>query len=307
MDVTTKNVEAQVSPVVDSTHPSGEFDVILSTEALDRDGERLYLDEWKTPLPEHITIDSDHDMSVVSTVGSGKPFINDSGQLQVRGTFASTPHAQNVRTLVNEGHIKTVSVAFRVDKTRKDGGVRRELLNAGFVAVPANPEAVVLSSKTLKKDAAPMSHEQSIHDAAVSLGAMCDGYKAVGDARTKALADDEMVDPAQVLAGIDAILDQAQSLIVDVDRTALPPEVTQALDMLLGVSPAVDELMESLGIYDPDDSGVEEETSSSAGLPMVSAEKSAAAAPAAAADVSAATAALRARSLAFLITKNAEL
>lgn len=303
MNVLTKNVEAQVAPVVDSTHPSGEFDVILSTDTLDRDGERLYLDEWKMPLPDHITIDSDHDMSVVSTVGSGKPFINDAGQLQVRGTFASTAHGQNVRTLVNEGHIKTVSVAFRVNKTQKDAKPVRELLNAGFVAVPANPDAVVLSSKTAKKDAMP-SHQQAIHDASVSLGAMCGGYKNTDNVETEALLDDELVDPAKIIAGIDAILDQAQELVLNVDRTALPPEVTQALDMVFGVGPAVDELMEAMGIYDPDDS---EETSSTAGLPMEPVMETAAAAKAAAAVDTPDATALRARSLAFLITKTTQL
>ena len=312
MNVATKSVEAQVSPVESSTNPNGEFDVILSTDALDRDGERLHTDEWKQPLPGHITIDSDHDMSVVSTVGSGKPFVNDAGQLQVRGIFASTPHGQTVRTLVNEGHIKTVSVAFRVDKTRKDGGIQRELLNAGFVAVPANPEAVVLSSKSAKA-ADMVSHEQAIHDAAVALGAMCsESVKSVSAATVKAaLMDDEAVDPAKILAGIDAIVDQAQALLLEVDRSPLPPEVTQALDMVFGVGPAIDELMEALGIYDPDESGIEEETSGSdAGTPQDATEKSTAPTAvkaAAAADPSADVAALRARSLAFLITRNAEL
>lgn len=302
MTIHTKSVEAAVSPV-DSENPNGEFDVILSTEALDRDGEKLYLSEWKTPLPEHITIDSDHDMSVVSTVGSGKPFINEKGQLQVRGTFASTPHAQNVRTLVNEGHIKTVSVAFRVDKNRKDGGIQRELLNAGFVAVPANPEAVVLSSKAAKPDM--VSHQQSIHDAAVALGAMC-GYKS---AKAVTILDDEQVDPRKVLAGIDAVLDQAQALTVDVDRAALPVEVAQALDMLFGVGPAVDELLEAMGVYDPDEQE-EEETSGDddAEESADSAEKSAAAdvKSAAAEDSADVAATLRARSLAFLVTKTAK-
>lgn len=144
MDVTTK--AADVRPV-ESDHPHGEFDVILSTKARDRDGDELLPDEWKEPLPEHITFDSDHGMSVETTVGSGKPFINDDGQLQVRGTFASTPHAQNVRTLVNEGHIRSVSVSFMQRKSTKGAGVERELLNGAFVAVPANPEALVLSSK----------------------------------------------------------------------------------------------------------------------------------------------------------------
>lgn len=157
---------------VESENPNGEFDVILSTNALDRDGEHLNPEEWKQPLPEHITFDSDHGMSVDTTVGSGRPFINDQGQLQVRGTFASTPHAQNVRTLVNEGHIRAVSVAFMETKSKgqKDAAPSRELLNGAFVAVPANPEAVVLGSKSLvvEDDMA-----QALHDAVCQLGAKC--------------------------------------------------------------------------------------------------------------------------------------
>ena len=301
MTIHTKSVEAAVSPV-DSDNPNGEFDVILSTEALDRDGEKLFLDEWKTPLPDRITFDSDHGMSVATTVGSGVPTLED-GVLRVRGTFASTEHAQTVRTLVNEGHITRTSVAFRQQKDKKDGTVTRELLNGAFVAIPANDEAVVLSSKSVKA-ADTISHEQAIHDAAVQLGAMCTEY--VKSVKAKALLDDEMIDPAKVLAGIDAILDQAQELTVDVDREALPAEVAQALDMLFGVGPAVDELLEKMGVYDPD------ETSSPEGdrEPQDSAEKSAGAADvksAAPADDSADVAALRARSLAFLITKTSKL
>lgn len=187
---------ATVEPVK-SDNPNGEFDVILSTNTLDRDGDNLNADEWKQPLPDHITFDSDHGMSVATTVGSGKPFINDAGQLQVRGTFASTDHAQNVRTLVNEGHIKTTSVAFLERKGKKDARPERELLNGAFVAVPANPEALVLASKRAVVDtitakapaaAAPESGPpegspadeldeqkmaQAIHDAACHLGAVC--------------------------------------------------------------------------------------------------------------------------------------
>lgn len=166
---------------VESDNPNGEFDVILSTNALDRDGDNLNPDEWKTPLPEHITFDSDHGMSVATTVGSGKPFINEQGQLQVRGTYASTPHAQNVRTLVNEGHIKTTSVAFMERKGKKDSKPERELLNGAFVAVPANAEAVVLSSKSIMSvlkaadtvTPAPEDMVQAAHDALVHLGAAC--------------------------------------------------------------------------------------------------------------------------------------
>lgn len=312
MDVRTKSVEAPVS-AVDSENPSGEFDVILSTEALDRDGEKLYLDEWKTPLPDRITFDSDHGMSVATTVGSGVPTLED-GVLRVRGTFASTDHAQTVRTLVNEGHITKTSVAFRSMRDKKSNTVVRELLNGAFVAVPANEEAVVLSSKSAKAEG--HSHQQAIHDAAVLLGAMCSSPVTSPTKAAKAVKvhDDEDFDPHQVLAGIDAILDEAQVLTAEVDREALPPEVAQALDMLFGVGPSVDELLEAMGVYDPDADDDEEEDETSGDDDAeedeteVTAGKSAAAAQAAAADDSAdAAAKLRARSLAFLVTKNAKL
>lgn len=176
-DLTLKSASAAVAPVEESTNPNGEFDVILSAQTLDRDGDILKSDEWKLPLPEHITFDLDHEMSVAGTVGSGTPFINEDGNLQVRGTFASTPRAQEVRTLVTEGHIRTTSVAFMTSKSTKGAKVERELLNGAFVAIPSNREAVVLSAKGIKagarNSAADAKSIQAIHDAASGLGASC--------------------------------------------------------------------------------------------------------------------------------------
>ena len=163
----------------------GSFEVVLSAPTKDRDGDVLLPEEWKQPLPDHITFDVDHGMSVEATIGSGTPSLNDAGELVVAGTYSSLPRAQEVRTLVNEGHIRTTSVAFMTEPSEtKDGKktVVRELLNGAFVAVPANREALVLSSKGLKagarNSAADASVIQSMHDAAVSLGADCSGAKS---------------------------------------------------------------------------------------------------------------------------------
>src|SRR5205085_2122006 len=99
------------------------------------------------------TFDIDHGMNVASTVGSGVPRIDEeTGNLVVAGTYSSLPRAQEVRTLVNEGHIRTTSVAFMNTKTQKDGKTvaARELLNGAFVAVPSNRDALVLASKGIK-------------------------------------------------------------------------------------------------------------------------------------------------------------
>jgi hypothetical protein len=153
----------------------GAFEVVLSTPSKDRDGDELAIEDWKTPLPDHITFDMDHGMSVEKTVGSGVPSI-ESNQLIVRGTYSSLPRAQEVRTLVKEGHIRTTSVAFRTEKSTKDGKTSRsrELLNGAFVAIPANKEAVVLSAKAgARNSSADQARIQAAHDAIVEAGAEC--------------------------------------------------------------------------------------------------------------------------------------
>jgi hypothetical protein len=129
----------------------GTFEVVLSTPAEDRDGDELKTEDWEQPLPEHITFDTDHGMSVASTVGSGEPSIDDDGRLVVSGTYSSLGRAQDTRTLVREGHIRTTSVAFMTKKVTKGGQQRtvRELLNGAFVAIPSNREALVLNSKSV--------------------------------------------------------------------------------------------------------------------------------------------------------------
>ena len=170
----------------------GEFSVILSAPTEDRDGETLLPGEWKTPLPDRITFDADHGMSVASTVGSGVPSLNDAGELVVSGTYSSLARAQEVRTLVNEGHINTTSVAFMTKKSTAKGGkpvITRELLNGAFVAVPSNREALVLASKGAKagarNSASDMKHMQAAHDSIVAAGADCAGVKSVSTISTK--------------------------------------------------------------------------------------------------------------------------
>jgi hypothetical protein len=192
---------------VESENPNGEFEVILSTEAKDRDDENLWVSEWKTPLPGRIHIDGDHGRSLDKTVGSAVPRL-EGNQMVAKGTFASTPYAQMVRQLVNEGHINSLSVTYAESKNQKGEGVQRELLNAAFVAIPANPEAVVLASKSAKvdKDGAvdasgnppDVKHDdmvQAIHDAACHLGAQClneiDADPGTADGANKAVDEEE--------------------------------------------------------------------------------------------------------------------
>src|SRR3954470_16237276 len=112
----------------------GTFEVILSTPEVDRDGESVAKGAFN-PLPDHVSFDRDHGMSVDTTVGSGVPRY-DGDVLKVSGTWSSIPEAQKVRTLVREGHVRTTSVAFMgAEYETREGTptiVKAEILNGAF-------------------------------------------------------------------------------------------------------------------------------------------------------------------------------
>lgn len=142
---------------IKTTDPmAGTFEAILSAPTLDRDGEVIDARAFH-PLPDHIPIDIDHGMSTASIVGSGTPYY-DGDTLMFRGSFASTALGQEVRTLVTEGHVRKMSVAFRqavreVDEKTGQTHIRSgELLNAAIVPIPSNREASILVAKALGAD-----------------------------------------------------------------------------------------------------------------------------------------------------------
>lgn len=164
-----KQVTAAVKSLDDAC---GSFDLVLSTDALDRDGEEIPADSWAQPLPASIPLNVNHSSDVGDIVGSGRPWIDESGRLRVAGTFASTPEAQRIRALVAEGHLRTVSVEF-LRRLGPNGEPVNELVGGAFVTVPSNPEARVLAAKGLEETATGSALLQAIHDASLHLGARC--------------------------------------------------------------------------------------------------------------------------------------
>ncbi len=173
----------------------GSFSLILSDDTLDRDGEVVDHKCFTASksLPERISMDVDHRLTVESTVASGVPSYTPNGALRIDGQWSSIKSAQDVRTLVREGHIMYTSVAYKTVKSLKDAkGVRHivdaELLNGTFTQIPANPNAKVISAKVgARNSKTDMSHIQSAHDSMVAAGADCatakshrpDGFKAI--------------------------------------------------------------------------------------------------------------------------------
>lgn len=188
----------------DGGDPNGTFSAVLSKDSFDRDEEIVDSKAFEAdvPLPSTITIDTDHSLTIDSVVGSGVPTYEADGSLTVSGTYSSIARAQEVRTLVNEGHVKAMSVTFINGRREKDAkGVTHvrgaELVNATFCVAGVNRDALVLASKALSTKAGARNsskdqeHIQSAHDHMVSAGADCSGSKSIKALRvtggTKAL------------------------------------------------------------------------------------------------------------------------
>lgn len=164
-----------------SDDPNGEFEIIMSTDSVDRDGESIVKGAF-APLPASIPVHAFHDFN--DPVGRAVPTYNEDGQLVGKGHFASTARAQEIRQLVSDGIIGHTSVGFMAAerKSADDGPplvTKAELLEVSFVSVPSNRDAAVLmvkeygqkaGSRNSTKDADRL---QSIHDLAVDNGAKC--------------------------------------------------------------------------------------------------------------------------------------
>lgn len=166
----------------ESENPAGEFEIIMSTDAIDRDGESIIKGAFD-PLPDSIPVHAFHDFH--DPVGRAVPTYNAQGQLVGRGFFANTPRAQEIRQLVADGVIGHTSVGFMAASRRdgKDGGAPEitgaELLEVSFVSVPSNRDAAVLAVKTVSAKAGARNAAkdaerlQSAHDLLVANGAKC--------------------------------------------------------------------------------------------------------------------------------------
>ena len=130
---------------------------------------------WRR-LPAEIPIHVDHRFTDLhALVARAAPYAED-GVLKVKGRYASTPDAQMVRTLVSEGMVTTMSIgAINAVFDDVDGVPHcksAELLEASFVSVPSNTDALVTMAKAAANAGSAELH-QALHDLAVTHGADC--------------------------------------------------------------------------------------------------------------------------------------
>lgn len=190
----------------ETENPAGEFEIIMSTDAIDRDGESIVKGAFD-PLPESIPVHAFHDFH--DPVGRAYPSYNENGQLVGRGFFANTPRAQEIRQLVADGVIGHTSVGFMAAdrKSAEDGTPEinsAELLEVSFVSVPSNRDAAVLAVKQYATDAKAGARNstkdserlQHIHDLAVENGAQCAAAAEPATSAPETPSDEDGKSPA---------------------------------------------------------------------------------------------------------------
>jgi hypothetical protein len=197
--IRTKRIQGVIEDTSGSAEEyPGTFEVVLSTEAQDRDGDTLKAEGWEQPFPSQITFVNDHTHKMSSVVGSATPTLED-GQVVCRGTWAETDNAQETRKVIK--HVPYVSVAYREKASGK-----RELINGSFVVVPSNPEAKVLASKGFGVE------EDELTDEAKAF------IKAIVDEALTVKAADGKTDASEQLPAPDEAPSQEADPTADQDR-----------------------------------------------------------------------------------------
>ncbi len=126
---------------------TGTFEVIITTENLDRYQEVISIDGWELDhyLNNPVVLWG-HDHSKL--IGVCTTLTKRDGKLVAKGKFAPTEEGQEKRKLYEQGFLKATSVGF-IEKEREGNLITKaELLEFSFVSVPANPYALSLAIKT---------------------------------------------------------------------------------------------------------------------------------------------------------------
>lgn len=126
---------------------SGTFEVIVSTEDRDRQGESVLLSGWDLSFYKlNPVVLWAHDYGSLP-IGVCTDIQVIGQNLVAKGKFAAHEFAQDCRQLYDDGMLKTTSVGFipkAFDPNNDEIITQAELLEFSFVPVPANPYAISL-------------------------------------------------------------------------------------------------------------------------------------------------------------------
>lgn len=124
----------------------GRIRFVASDETMDRSGEIVPAEAWDlSNFKKSPRILVDHDYRVEAIVGKAPNTYMEGKRLITEPVFHEhTELAKTVKKMVEDGFLDTMSVGF-LRKSDAKGKVSNELMEISFVAVPANPNARMLS------------------------------------------------------------------------------------------------------------------------------------------------------------------
>jgi hypothetical protein len=149
-EIVSRLAAPEVKELIEATKAadaSGTFEVVITTENLDRYQEVIKLDGWEL---EHYRNNPvvlwGHDHNRIIGVATSIDIVD--GKMVAKGKFAPSEEAQEKRRLYDLGFLRATSVGF-IEKEREGNLITKaELLEFSFVSVPANPYALSLAMKS---------------------------------------------------------------------------------------------------------------------------------------------------------------
>lgn len=134
-------VQASIKATSDASD-TGSFEVVITTENLDRYNEVIKLDGWELEhyMKNPVVLWGHDHFTLPIGVASSVEIID--GKMIAKGKFAPHQHAQDIRNLYDLGVVRATSVGF-IEKERQGNLITKaELIEFSFVSVPANPYAL---------------------------------------------------------------------------------------------------------------------------------------------------------------------
>lgn len=183
----------------------GEFEVIATTEGVDRDGEIILVKGWDfANFMKNPVLLFGHDYWSWP-IGAVTEVITEDDKVIAKGVFARTEEGQKARMLYEDGILKTVSVGF-IPKERNGNVITKaELLELSFVPVPSNPEALDMK-KQVKEFEGMMKTNVRIDKAVVAF------------AETEAAPEDQEWDETVALEAVKEWATEGEEDKLDIDK-----------------------------------------------------------------------------------------
>lgn len=224
----------------------GEFDVIATTETVDRDGEMIKSDGWETEnfIKNPVMLDCHKYFEMPVGACTELTKLED-GSYRAKGVFARTQKAQEIRSLYEDGILRTVSVGF-IPKERNGNIITKaELLEISFVPIPANPDAMAIAKMNkvfgITTDATPAIEAKPIEEKQLTAPSPVPSKEtAVKEGRVLSAKNRQQISECMDM------LKSTSSMLQELMEASEPPEKAVDYDAMLKSLQSIDKINEGL-------------------------------------------------------------